>query len=139
MVKLLWFRRLVRQGSSLSLWCLRHSFKRFFRKYALAAAGCVASWLLHSSSLSYVLFFEIPVGRSRGHTRRLHVSTAGVWLYDVERALDSAVQLSIVGGDTKEAAAQVKNCDGYFTESDPRRQGVVYASTVAMAHRIRIA
>lgn len=41
--------------------------------------------------------------------------------------------------DPKEAAAQVKNCDGYFTDSDPRRQGVIYASTVAMANRIRVA
>lgn len=91
MTKLLWIRKFASSSASLSLWCVRHGVRRFFRRFALAAFGVAATWFLHSPAASFLLFFEVPIGRSRGHTRRLHVSTSGIWLYDVERAMDAAV------------------------------------------------
>lgn len=105
MGKLRFFRQACGRGRKILRFVRRQSKIRFFRSYALPIVGFISALVLKSDWLSYLLFIEIPFGKSRGHTRRLHISTKGFYLYDVDRSFESAAQLSIASEDLKEAAA----------------------------------
>lgn len=85
------FRKLRRSCGRLIRFIIQQPKRRFFRAYAIYVSSLVAILVTRTQWFSYLVFVEIPLGRVRGHLRRVHISTAGVYIYDVDRALESAV------------------------------------------------